>query len=467
MGRLRTRRTKTTQRTSKPCRTLREGRCGLWSWTARLKRWPNGAYELAIFSVILVVMCGAQFQAKRLHFFDWDMLFISGLGCFVLGLWLFMQVPDKVDEAIQRLVRRGVLHLTGEEMDALISAVRAQEPRSAYIGGCLVAFAMLLAFLAANPWPYPPDQRLLTLFEVVGGFVAGRCLGRMVWYGLLGCLLRRRQVAIHVQPGHPDGAAGLKPIGDLYFFQAMVVAIPALFLALWWLIIPFWPTGPPVAHLEIADPTALPIETFSQKVWEVFQSRHLRLSRPFGLESKGTKWVLTDITHNRVYTLRRDEHKADEENANATKPLRISIYREKYARWRTPYFWLLQFVIAIEIVAFVGPLWVFHRDMRSQKRVLIEQADTLSRSISDLKAHMAQLQTTQQGKDFEALEKQLSYRTQRYWDIERMPTWPVALQTKQRFVSNILLFLMPLVSKFVEGVLKSVDIKSLLQWGVN
>ena len=33
----------------------------------------------------------------------------------------------------------------------------------------------------------------------------------------------------------------VKPIGDLYFFQAMLVAIPAAFLAIWWLIIPVIP----------------------------------------------------------------------------------------------------------------------------------------------------------------------------------------------------------------------------------
>lgn len=35
-----------------------------------------------------------------------------------------------------------------------------------------------------------------------------------------------------------NGAAGLKPVGDFYFYQAMVAAMPAMFLAAWVILIP-------------------------------------------------------------------------------------------------------------------------------------------------------------------------------------------------------------------------------------
>jgi hypothetical protein len=75
----------------------------------------------------------------------------------------------------------------------------------------------------------------------MGGYVAGRYIGRAASFQDLGRLLRQEKIALIVQPGHLDGAAGFKPVGELFFFQAMVLAIPALFLAVWWLIIPASP----------------------------------------------------------------------------------------------------------------------------------------------------------------------------------------------------------------------------------
>lgn len=53
--------------------------------------------------------------------------------------------------------------------------------------------------------------------------------------------MRRESCAVKVIPGRFDGAAGRKPVGEYYLFQAMVAGIPAVFLAVWWLIIPFVP----------------------------------------------------------------------------------------------------------------------------------------------------------------------------------------------------------------------------------
>ncbi|MFE2430692.1 hypothetical protein ACFXJ5_28595 [Streptomyces sp. NPDC059373] len=44
---------------------------------------------------------------------------------------------------------------------------------------------------------------------------------------------------LDVQPGHVDGAGGLKPLGDFYLVQSMLAGIPALYIAAWWWIIPF------------------------------------------------------------------------------------------------------------------------------------------------------------------------------------------------------------------------------------
>lgn len=61
----------------------------------------------------------------------------------------------------------------------------------------------------------------------------------MACYGFLKLMLQRNQIGLKVKPGHLDGVSGLKPIGNFYFFQAMITALPAIFLFVWLLIFPF------------------------------------------------------------------------------------------------------------------------------------------------------------------------------------------------------------------------------------
>jgi hypothetical protein len=80
--------------------------------------------------------------------------------------------------------------------------------------------------------------------EVAAALLVGCFIGRAVGYGLLGRRLNKPRFEVtldpeHLDPEHLDGAAGLRPIGDLYFFQAMLLAIPAAYLAIWWFLIPF------------------------------------------------------------------------------------------------------------------------------------------------------------------------------------------------------------------------------------
>jgi len=52
---------------------------------------------------------------------------------------------------------------------------------------------------------------------IVTGAVAGGWLARMAEYGrVLGRTLRKRNLVLEMIPGHPDGAAGLKPIGGFH-----------------------------------------------------------------------------------------------------------------------------------------------------------------------------------------------------------------------------------------------------------
>jgi hypothetical protein len=79
----------------------------------------------------------------------------------------------------------------------------------------------------------------LVLAASVGGYLGGRVIGRMVAVGQLGIAIDRdARWTLLPQVANLDGAAGLAPVGRLYFRLASVLFLPAVFLMVWWLIIP-------------------------------------------------------------------------------------------------------------------------------------------------------------------------------------------------------------------------------------
>ena len=83
---------------------------------------------------------------------------------------------------------------------------------------------------------------LLAFVEVAMGFVAGWFAGHFLRCSRLGQDLKGQGMTLHAVPGHIDGAAGLKPVGSYFLYQALVLAIPAAFLITWsfLFLIPRW-----------------------------------------------------------------------------------------------------------------------------------------------------------------------------------------------------------------------------------
>src|SRR5262249_9844502 len=167
----------------------------------------------------------------------WDILLVSGVITFVIGLRVALRIPYQADATLTRLVDRGVLALSPEQLKHTQEDLDTRAETWAHRGGVLVGIALLIAFIVAFGQELVEHINLAFL-EVLGGYIAGRYRGRMACYGRLRALLQRQNIAVTVQPGHIDGVAGLKPLGDFYFAQAMVIAVPALYLAVWWFIIP-------------------------------------------------------------------------------------------------------------------------------------------------------------------------------------------------------------------------------------
>ncbi len=207
----------------------------------------EGWLVIQLLCFLLLIVCLLQVHWYGLNLSEWDSLLLSGVVTFMLGIYLWLDIPPNLETMLDRLRQREALVISKDDLVALKSDLRVRAERWANYAGVLVAFATLVAFVIAFKLPWTSEKIVLATLEVVGAYIAGSYLGRMACYGGLGWLLQRKQMQQHqmqqqqmhlkVQPGHLDGVAGLKPIGDFYFKQAKVVAIPAAFLAVWLLIL--------------------------------------------------------------------------------------------------------------------------------------------------------------------------------------------------------------------------------------
>jgi hypothetical protein len=329
---------------------------------------------LAILVLLLALACAYQywglpegmpgaFPGYGSSFALWDWMLLSGLATLTVGVQIARGVRSRLDQSIGRLVDRGVLAFDLDARRDFDVALDARARLLAQRSGLIVAVAIGAAFVLAFGFQLilVPERLLLMLLEIALGFVAGRYLGRMVAFGSLGWLLRARHVQMAVRPGHIDGAAGLKPIGDYYLYQAALAALPAVFLAVWLFLIPVWPS-------------------------------------------------------------------------------------QRYDQWREAYLGLLPLALAFEVLAFLLPMSAFHQEMARQKQEQRRTADVRSREIADIQAELATCEDEQRRT---GLKDQLASKTQQYWDIESMPTWPVDLRMWRRFTFSNLALAAPLISEYL------------------
>jgi hypothetical protein len=327
-----------------------------------------------ILILLLILLPFHEYYQYRFELTQWDLLLFTGLGALILGLYLAGSVDVYFTRTVERLLARGSLKLNAQESARFFDQLEVNARNWSRGVGVVVAVAMLVAFAIALSQDFTWPRAVLGIGETIFAYVAGNHLGRMVSYGLLGWQLKSRKVEVVVQPFHVDGVAGLKPVGDFYFYQAMVAAIPAIYLAVWWFLFPVWPR---------------------------------------------------DYTH-----------------------------------WENAYLVLLSIALLIEILAFMIPIWAFHRVMTGAKETWLEEADRLSSEICDLERRKESLQ---QPELKEALSAQIEVKTQRYWAIERMQVWPVDMKTKKRFKLNNVFLFIPLLGDIAKRTIEWKDVIELFK----
>jgi hypothetical protein len=196
------------------------------------------------------------------------------------------------------------------------------------------------------------------------GLLAGYYLGYAISVGGWAGQLRAHGVTLRARPGHPDGAAGWGPLGDLYLFEALLLMIAALYYGVWSYLI---------------------------------------------------------AVHNG--------------------------YASNFRTLQTPYFVFFLISLAVEVLAFLAPVWSFHTDMRRQKLALARETDALSDRILTVQARAVE---TDDPEEASRLSQQLATITGLYTARVEMPTWPFNTRVTVRFGLANLGLLLPLVAQLAQ-----------------
>ena len=178
-----------------------------------------------------------------------DPMQVSGFATVIVGVWLSLGAERRFRGMVDRLVDRQALVIESGELMAFRQGVEHQVHATARRWAVLITsaigFGYIFFYYDVWSWIWGADYWRgfleFTAASLFAGYVAGGRLGRLVGYGAIGRFLERRQTIVIAEPGHPDGAAGLRPYGDYFFFQAMLVSLPILWLGLWWVFIPDFP----------------------------------------------------------------------------------------------------------------------------------------------------------------------------------------------------------------------------------
>jgi hypothetical protein len=194
-------------------------------WVARAEAVIEKHVGATVLCVSLLLVIEQRLEFGR-ELAGWDWPSVSAGLIFALALPFALRLPKHTNETLERLARRRVLVGSSAVLRAELAS--SAENWSRIVGP--VTAALLLAVFGVV-WGLG-IRPMLVLFAGIAGFFAGRVIGRALAVSRIGLRIERGEWMLRVQPGHVDGAAGLEPIGELYFRHAMILAIPAAWLAI-------------------------------------------------------------------------------------------------------------------------------------------------------------------------------------------------------------------------------------------
>ena len=213
---------------------IRRSLAGLDETLRRFEGWSRSHFSVVACGILALAIAN-ELKIYGLHPTEWDVLYMSSVVVLTVGVRFGLALPERVAKTVEQLHNRG--SLTGNP-ESLASAVVSRGDSWAHEGGLALAVVVAVSFSIAF-WQIFPDQILFTIIATLAAYLVGRLISRLVAIGTLGSMVSGgSEWDVRPNPFHPDGAAGLKPIGELYVRQASVLLIPGVFVAGWWVLIP-------------------------------------------------------------------------------------------------------------------------------------------------------------------------------------------------------------------------------------
>lgn len=199
--------------------------------------WVRGYWFSALVVVTIGFLVVAEISDGPDAAADWNWLMHTGAIVFLVALAAARAIPPAVPLAVRRIRLvddEGVERAHGDEVLAALELVRRRCARiGAPVG--LVLMGMFWLWAGGNRvW-----GNALFWLELAAAAGAGFIVGGFVAYGRLGHVLNTLGLRALAIPGHPDGAAGLRPVGAFYLRQAMIIALIGVFAGVWWLLFPY------------------------------------------------------------------------------------------------------------------------------------------------------------------------------------------------------------------------------------
>ena len=203
---------------------------GTLTWAEQLLRglWPWIATSLVAAAVLV------QWAYYRAALASWDWLLVTGAILFAVLYPVSLALPERAATCVHRLAAGGALRTeagAAPDVAVLVRALHDRARRWAWAGAGAAALLMTVAWVWSGR--VTAVNAVLFLLEVTGATLAGLFLGRAIGYGRLGRSLAARGITIRARPDHPDGAAGLRPVGELFLFVASIFAALAAYLGIW------------------------------------------------------------------------------------------------------------------------------------------------------------------------------------------------------------------------------------------
>ncbi len=177
---------------------------------------------------------------------------ISGFLAFILAVWLAADLNRRLNLAIDQLRLNNVLIMDDAQVSLLKVEISNRGSSVQLWSGVLITLVIFASYwIAFGPYvirvwdawqagQHPQAGPILlqigsfTFVSAIGAALAGLLFGRLTYYGRLAGVLGKSENSLRFIPSHSDGACGLKPIGDYYLYQALVFAVPIIWLGAWW-----------------------------------------------------------------------------------------------------------------------------------------------------------------------------------------------------------------------------------------